>query len=68
MERVRREDKERLEIHKTKINHFYEEMNKGIENTLNDSLIDFIDEYDLEINDDIIHYLRKYNEFLKGGK
>lgn len=66
MEFNRQESEEKLKIHRRKIQRFHEQINKKIKNNLDESLVDFIERYDMEINDEIIHYLRKYNEFLKG--
>lgn len=59
------ERSEKLECHRQKLRNFQKEIEGTFNKNLDEKLIQFIDQFDLEINNEIIYYLRKYNEFLK---
>lgn len=56
---------EKLERHRHRLKSFHKEIEKTFDRNLDEKLINFIDEQDLDSNSEIIYYLRKYNEFLK---
>lgn len=59
------EGRERLQCHRQNLRNFETEIHKTFNNNLDDKLIAFIDKNELEINDEIVYWLRKYNETLK---
>lgn len=65
MELDKLERREKLELDRRKLRNFQKEIEKTFNRNLDEKLIEFIDQFDLEINNEIIYYLRKYNEFLK---
>lgn len=65
MELERLERSEKLELDRRKLRNFQKEIEETFNNNLDEKLIEFIDVHDLEINNEIIYYLRKYNQFLK---
>ncbi|WP_291567056.1 MULTISPECIES: hypothetical protein [unclassified Clostridium] len=65
MELTRREDEERLKIHRMRIQEFYKKMNEQFKNNIDEILVDFICENDLDEECDIQYWLRKYSETLK---
>lgn len=65
MEMTRREDEERLKIHRLKIRDFRKKMNQQIKENIDEILVDFICENDLDEECDIQYWLRKYSDVLK---
>lgn len=65
MELDKLERREQLELDRRKLRGFQKEIEETFNKNLDEKLIGFIDQFDLEINNEIIYYLRKYNQFLK---
>lgn len=65
MELVRKEDEERLKIHRIKIQNFKKGINQQIKENIDEILVDFICENDLDSEYDIQYWLRKYSDVLK---
>lgn len=65
MELARIEGREKLELDRQKLKRFQKEIEETFDRNLDVRLIEFIDQFNLEIDDYSTYWIRKYNEYLK---